>query len=256
MQVSCCSRNLFVLFFLSAPKPPGEIKPKKRELPADFSSATSVYEPRSLRKSTVDISKEVTEKRRLEEEKRKRRVVTRIPSKPLRRLTQEQLLEEAKQTEIENLASLAAYTRLEAERKTFKQKKRVIDGPIIRYHSISMPFVQDVTIVDPTDTSDSSKQNTSEKYSRNFLTFTDTQNFPESYFPSTVRRPKKLFCHVTGLPARYIDPLTNKPYTTTLAFRMIRNKYVKEREAKCERRLVQLSNWLEEKKRIRSESSH
>ena len=185
--------------------------------------------------------------------------MTRIPSKPVRRLTQEQLLEEAKQTEVENLASLAAYTRLEAERKTFKQKKRVIDGPIIRYHSISMPFVQAVTVVDPigeTPEQPIDEQKSDEKYTRNFLTFTDTQNFPEAYFPSTVRKPKKLFCHVTGLPARYIDPLTNKPYTTTQAFKMIRNKYVKEREAKCERRLVQLSNWLQEKKRIRSESSH
>ena len=241
------------LFFASGTKPPREKKPRKVHTPIDATSATNVYEPRSLRKSTVNLSKE-TEMRRQEEERRRRKFGTRTPFRQQRRLTQEQLLEEAKQTEIENLASLAAYTRLEAERKTFKQKKRVLDGPIIRYHSVAMPLVSELSSGDTSGTAGETPR--TEMYSRNFLTFTDTQHFPEAYFPSSVRKPRKLYCHVTGLPARYIDPLTGKPYTTAVAFRLIRNKYVKEKEEKCERRLIQLSSWLEEKKKMKQENNH
>ena len=238
----------------SLSKPAVERKPKKHSIPGDLVTATAVFEPRSLRKSTVDLSKE-RQKRRLEEEKRRKKFSMKTFPRPLKRLTQEQLLEEAKQTEVENLASLAAYTRLEAERKTFRQKKRVIEGPVIQFHSVSMPAVP---LVEASSTGEGeSSVNHEDKYCRNFLTFTDTQAFPDAYFPtSRLRRPKKLFCSITGLPARYIDPLTSKPYATPLAFRIIRNKYVKEKEEKCEKRLVQLSSWLEEKKKLKLESTH
>ena len=181
-----------------------------------------------------------------EEQQRKKRSHGRTTkAKPGFKMTQEQLLKEAKQTEIENLASLEAYTRLEAERKTssFKEKKHSINGPVIRYHSVTMPLLNE----------DGTKR--SEKYSRNFLVFTDTQSFPGSYFPTEKpNKPKRLYCKVTGLPAKYIDPLTGHPYSTAHAFRIIRDRFVKEREEKCEQRLLQLSSWLEEKKRLKKQS--
>ena len=59
--------------------------------------------------------------------------------------------------------------------------------------------------------------------SRNFLEFTDTQNFPREYFPSNkLKHPTKPVCVVTGRPAKYKDPLTGLPYATIEAFKYIR----------------------------------
>ena len=169
-----------------------------------------------------------------------KRKYSRKSSKKVPVLTQEQLLEEAKKTEVENLASLEAYARMEAQKKTYKIKDHTISGPAIRYHSVTMPtFERDGGL-------------TTEKYSRNFLVFTDTSTIPTSIFPTEKpSKPKSLYCKVTGLPAKYIDPLTKFPYSTAQAFKVIRDRYVKEKEEKCEERLQQLSDWLEEKKRLK-----
>ena len=219
--------------------------------------------------------------------------------KPQRKLTQKEMLEEAKKTERENLASLEAYTLLEAEKRRVKEKKTGIQGPFVRFHSVTMPAITELP--DPTtsdtrrldtqnsqgtmnssSTSDGAIINPSsvaqnqtavnvessvqpvgteqaepqqQRYCRNFLVFTDTVNFPSAFFPtSKPQKPRRKFCPVTGLPARYVDPITGTPYATSQAFRIIRNKYISEGEQKCEKRLLQLSNWLEEKKRKKMES--
>lgn len=167
------------------------------------------------------------------------------------------MLEEAKRTEIENLASLEAFTRLEAERMKVKERKTVLQGPLVRFHSVSMPLIKTLSgssteSESGTDISEKETQS-QEKYCRNFLVFTDTKSFP-SCFPSKKQtRPKRLFCPITGLPAKYIDPLTNTPYATPQAFKIIRNRFVSEGEQKCEKRILQLSSWLEEKKRKKLE---
>lgn len=255
---------------------------------------------RSLRKSTLEVSEEY--RRRFEEEEDLRRKKKRYSSsrkqKPMRKLTQKEMLAEAKRTEIENLASLEAYARLEAEKKKVKEKKTVIQGPVIRFHSIAMPLIEElsdtndkgsthsssttsdgagippvqikqepnegnpsdgVTTNDTGNPKEQEKNNpvvSSEKmYCRNFLIFTDTKNFPSEFFPSSKpQRPRKRFCPFTGLPAKYIDPLTGTPYATSQAFKIIRNRYVSESEQRCEKRLMQLSSWLEEKKRKKLEA--
>lgn len=202
---------------------------------------------RTLRQSTIEMSQEM-EKSWKTSEKKKKRPLFKSASKS--RLTQQELLEEAKQTELENLASLDAYTRLEAEKKTFKQKRRVLEGPVIRYCSVSMP---DVSLADDAHSRED-VLTTESRCTRNFVTFTDTKSFPDQYFPRRrPSRPKRPYCPVTGLPAKYMDPLTSTPYATSHAFRILRNQFVKEREERCEKRLLQLSGWLKEKKRLRLE---
>ena len=214
--------------------------------------------------------------------------------KPQRKLTQKEMLEEAKKTERENLASLEAYTRLEAEKRRVKERKTGIQGPFIRFHSVTMPAMtelpdpvsdvkqdsqsnqgtvsssntggaigspsvaQNQAAIDPqsnVQTTNTEQTESQQEYCRNFLIFTDTVNFPGAYFPTTrPRKPRRKFCPVTGLPARYVDPITGTPYATSQAFRVIRNKYINEGEQKCEKRLLQLSSWLEEKKRKKLES--
>lgn len=228
------------------------------------------------------------EEEELRQLQRSRKLAAR--KKPVRRLTQKDMLEEAKMTERENLISLEAYARLEAEKKKVKEKVNIIQGPFVRFHSITMPLVSEVPdpsgnctkqdkgdgapcndSLENTDQPSTENKSVSEqsslpatvleptaepqKYSRNFLIFTDTLNYPSTYFPMIKpRKPRKRFCPVTGLPAKYMDPLTGTPYATSQAFRIIRNKYVSEGEQKCEKRLLQLSNWLEEKKRKKLEA--
>lgn len=215
---------------------------KKVEKPPTDSSS---FEPRTLRKSTIEIGKERERFRRAEERKRSRSSSQRLGSQPkkLERLTQDQLLREAKRTEVKNLASLESY-RLQSEKKTFKEKKHTIEGPVVRYQSVVMPC----------NNESSNDASFHDKYSRNFIIFTDNELYCNTFSYPSLPRPKRVYCSVTGLPAKYIDPLTRLPYATAQAFRIIRNKYVKEKEDKCEERIVQLNNWLEEKKKLKSKT--
>ena len=264
-------------------KPPKPKKPRSCLAPAPM-DASEPLEQRSFRKSTLEVSEEFRRRMQEEEELRilQRSRKSGARKKPLRRLTQKELLAEARRTEVENLASLEAYARLEAEKKKVKEKRNIIEGPFIRFHSVTMPSLteppdhsstmlkqEDSQVVDAdaegTECQPVKEQNTQpvyvgeppepQTYCRNFLIFTDTISYPAAYFPaSKQRKPKKRFCPVTGLPARYTDPITGTPYATSQAFRIIRNRYISEGEQKCEKRLLQLSNWLEEKKRKKMEA--
>ena len=313
-------RCILILFLTSQAQsglqPPEPKKPRNKttlivtsSLGPAHSSSSAATEQRTLRRSTQEISRGFRKRREEEEEVRRHRRVVRRP-KQARKLTQEELLEEAKWTEIENLASLDAYARMEEEKKKVKEKKVVWMGPVVRYLSLTMPVVSDAdsaekdgsrenklivevekcdnttdsSIAMETDTpapdksTESASQDPSaeksiqeaspkphpppppseQKQCRNFMVFTDTNNFPSAYFPPPPLRPprpRRRFCPVTGLPAKYIDPLTRTPYATPFAFKVIRMRYVSEAEEKCEKRLIQLSNWLEEKKKKKMESS-
>lgn len=154
--------------------------------------------------------------------------IKRHPKQPeLRRLTQQELLAEAKITAEKNLASLAAFLKLEAEKKKTKLHKVQHSGPIIRFHSVAMPIVDEEQYKDQSSITELDDDNDdSKKCSRNFLVFTDVKNFPKAYFPQQRSRPaEKLVCAVTGLPAKYKDPLTGLPYANIAAFKTIRSQY-------------------------------
>ncbi|KAI7806186.1 vacuolar protein sorting-associated protein 72 homolog [Triplophysa rosa] len=65
-----------------------------------------------------------------------------------RPLTQAELLAEAKITAEMNLRSLENYERLEADKKRHVHMKRQCVGSVIRYHSVLMPLVSDVSLKD------------------------------------------------------------------------------------------------------------
>ena len=246
----------------------GPSKAKKpRTVPANTVSEEVTLEQRTFRRSTQEVSAE--HKKRVREQARRQRRYhgSKTHRPPQRRMTQQELLEEARWTELENKASLEAFTRLEEEKKQVKEKKRIINGPIIRFHSTSMPLISELEPSQDraTTTSVSCEPSTSEprtndtnqptQYCRNFLVFTDTSAYPAAYFPTKKPlKPKRLVCPVTGLPAKYLDPVTGSPYATPQAFKIIRTRYVRSADEKCEKRLLQLSKWLEEKKRKKQES--
>lgn len=89
---------------------------------------------RSLRKSTQKSSQEVRDM--LNERKRQKKNKKKVNKNEYRQLTQEEMLREAKKTEVENTKSLEAYKNLEIERaKKVKPSKQMPKVPMIRYHS-------------------------------------------------------------------------------------------------------------------------
>ncbi|XP_017764189.1 PREDICTED: vacuolar protein sorting-associated protein 72 homolog isoform X2 [Eufriesea mexicana] len=96
-------------------------------------------ERKSIRRSTAAKSA-ATQKRlseRNEHQKRKTRVIRHDTWKP----TQEELLEEALQTEQINMKSLEKYQKLENEKKNTRTVRKAQIGPMIRYQSLAMPLM-------------------------------------------------------------------------------------------------------------------
>lgn len=186
----------------------------------EASPATQEERKKTFRTSTIQKAEEA---------------IVSTPAKPkrqqkqseLRRLTQEELLAEAKFTAEKNLASLAAFLKLEAEKKKTKLHKVRYQGPVVRFHSVTMPLIEDDEAPEnfPADSESKNPMNI-KKCSRNFLIFTDVNNFPKAYFPTQKNlEPEKPVCVVTGLPAKYKDPVTGLPYATIDAFKRIRAEH-------------------------------
>lgn len=215
-----------------------------------MSTPTAKNEPsmgrrKSFRLATVEQRRE--HERRQEESRNKPKKAAKQTQ--YRKLTQEEILAESEITERENLASLDAYRRLEEEKKKAKVPKPKIVGPVIRFHSVTAPLVdigvrssvevlRDTADKDrPSQVSELNREDHSQapaaqqRCCRSFVTFTDASSFPRAYFPVPARRMKlhqQPMCCVTGLPAKYKDPLTKMPYATAEAFRMIRAHYMRK----------------------------
>lgn len=214
---------------------------KKQEI-----SSVQIYqspERKSLRKSTALKSQATQSRQKIREEQARilRDIADRknVTVEDVRRLTQEELLAEAKITEQINLKSLETYQKLELEKKRTRVQKQVYRGPIIRYHSVTMPLLSDDACLEPEIDVDEDSENQrtpnvsqpvlpTEVCSRTFITFTDDKVFQE-VFPQTKKKPpQKLTCPVTRLPAKYFDPVTMTPYATAQAFKFIREAYAKQ----------------------------
>lgn len=119
-----------------------------------------------------------------------------------KRMTQEEMLLEAAQTEIMNLRNLE---RVLAKEEEVKERatvhKEVYDGPQIRYCS---------------------------KNGCSYLEFSNGASF-QSEIPTSVPYPEKSLCAITGLPAKYRDPKTGFPYATKEAFRILRDRFSDEK---------------------------
>jgi vacuolar protein sorting-associated protein 72 len=185
-------------------------------------------ENKSFRDSTARKREEL-EKRQKERDQQKVKAAKRQANADeqqpeYRRLTQEELMAEAKITEKINLASLDAYQKLELEKKRKVVVKNVFNGPIIRYHSLTMPVLAE-------DRNSDEIKETEAKQSRNFITFTDEHTlreiFPSSGGGAKPKPPNQRLkvCAVTGLPAKYFDPVTQIPYANLYAFKVIRQSH-------------------------------
>ncbi|CAA7404422.1 unnamed protein product [Spirodela intermedia] len=115
-----------------------------------------------------------------------------------KKMTQEEMLLEAAQTEIRNLRNLERVLAREEEvKKKAVVHKEVYTGPQIRYVS---------------------------RDDKTFLEFSKGLSFQSEICTTAAPYPEKAVCAVTGLPAKYRDPKTGLPYTTLDAFKTIRER--------------------------------
>lgn len=215
---------------------------------AGLSSVAPYVERKSVRRSTQAKSQETERRRQEHEEQRRQRHPRRSGAEYSWHPTQEELLEEAKLTEQENLRSLESYQRLELEKKKAKIVKSTQRGPFIRYHSISMPIIEEVT-----DDASNASVSSSARCSRNFITFPDEATVRE-YFPGGRPKPaNRSVCPITRLPARYFDPVTLIPYANLQAFRVLREAYYAQLEQKGDVRQPEVAAWVEWRRRNRAQ---
>ncbi|KAH9734623.1 SWR1 complex subunit 2 [Citrus sinensis] len=119
-----------------------------------------------------------------------------------KRITQEEMLLEAAQTEIMNLRNLERVLAREEEvKKRAIVHKAVYTGPQLRYLS---------------------------KDGYSYLEFSKGVSFQSELSTTSVPYPERAVCAVTGLPAKYRDPKTGLPYATKEAFKIIRERFVDE----------------------------
>ncbi|KAL3020090.1 hypothetical protein AAZX31_05G125700 [Glycine max] len=116
-----------------------------------------------------------------------------------KRMTQEEMLLEAAQTEIMNLRNLERVLAREEEvKRRAIVHKTVFNGPQIRYIS---------------------------KNGTSYLEFIKGSSFHSDIPTAPVQYPEQPVCPITGLPAKYRDPKTGQPYATKEAFKIIRERY-------------------------------
>lgn len=88
----------------------------------------------------------------------------------------------------------------------------------------------------------------------NFLSqyvFPSVSHYPKGFNTKDERdanQKKVQTCPVTGLPAKYLDPLTGTPYANKEAFRVIREKFLQKDEEKLFLRMQVMSDLLQSKK--------
>jgi hypothetical protein len=67
---------------------------------------------------------------------------------------------------------------------------------------------------------------------RDFLVFSDFDSFREAFPLGEPRQPRQKICPITKKPAKYFDPVTRYPYANLHAFKILREKYYTELEAR------------------------
>jgi len=150
---------------------------------------------RKLRKKNTD-TKEGKDGKQPEKKKEAKESKKRV-----HKLSQAELLAEAKAMEADNLQAYAEMKRIEEEKKKPPPKRKPIVGP---------------------------KVTTFHNQKGSFILLENFKQPPAEIESISPPYPVQSFCVVTGQRAKYRDSLTGKPYSTLEAFKAIREKYNKE----------------------------
>ncbi|RAL51822.1 hypothetical protein DM860_010540 [Cuscuta australis] len=180
----------------------GDKKDPEPSTPSEHHDASDdVEEERMIRKSTrTSVIVRQAERDAI-------RAALQATMKPIKRkkegeekkMSQEEMLLEAAQTEIMNLRNLEKVLAREEEvKKRAIVHKAVYSGPQIRYLS---------------------------KDGCSYLEFNNGASFESEISTISLPYPEKAVCAVTGLPAKYRDPKTGLSYATKEAFKIIRERH-------------------------------
>ncbi|XP_074574434.1 SWR1 complex subunit 2 isoform X2 [Curcuma longa] len=186
-------------------------KSKKKDLPDDAEGE------RTVRKSTRTAVI-------VRQAEREIRAALQASMKPIKRkkegeekrMTQEEMLLEAAQTEIMNLRNLERVLAREEEvKKKAVVHKAVYDGPQIRFIS---------------------------RDGESHLEFIKGASFQNEITTTPVSYPEKTVCVITGLPAKYRDPKTGLPYATLEAFKLIRERFLKQEASRKQQQCMDMGD--------------
>lgn len=263
-------KDLKVLKPRDKPIAPKEKLKKKPVTPVRTSTFVTEFGRKEARASTVNKTAETAKRQKEREIRAKRLLRKKQRSKKNqmedKELTQEELLEEAKETEKLNIASLKRYEEmeLEAKKKAVKSTKRAISGPFIRYLSTSMPLVQEldakssateekISVDDDNEEAvknekveaEKASSSRAPKHERTFLTFSDHDTLRETFPQKKPRVTQQKICPITRLPAKYVDPVTRLPYANLQAFKFLRDHYYNQLELKGDKDDPEVAAWLE-----------
>eukprot|EP01080_Neovahlkampfia_damariscottae_P005469 gene5469-9287_t len=165
---------------------------KKKEKTSD-----DITPRKSNRANTVKASEELQFKLSVQEPtvRRKKRKLVHVP------MTQEELMKESKKTAQINTKSLENLIQIEEEKKkVVKSNKTVIEGPMIRFLS---------------------------KNGKQTIIFANNENIPSciNVKEDEDNLKSRGLCVVSGMEAKYVDPLTGVSYATVDAFKKIRESF-------------------------------
>lgn len=245
-------------------EPIPETKAPARKVKAKIIQKTAVSsqrEKKSVRQTTALKSAETVQRVIERETKGKRK---RYRKDPNEKLTQEQILEEAKETELLNLQSLEKYHQMELEKKKTRVVKKGPSGPTISYFSTTMPLVEELNPEldqlnveeddikkEETDKPEMAPLDSKQSCERTFITFSDDSTLKGNFNLTVGKKPQKNICPITRLPARYFDPVTQLPYATLQAFRILREAYYQQLEVKGDVTNPDVCQWIEWRKKYR-----
>ena len=129
---------------------------------------------------------------------------------PNEKLTQEQILEEAKETELLNLQSLEKYHQMELEKKKTRVVKKGPSGPTISYFSTTMPLVEELNPEldqlnveeddikkEETDKPEMAPLDSKQSCERTFITFSDDSTLKGNFNLPVGKKPQKNICPIT-----------------------------------------------------------
>ncbi|XP_057365892.1 vacuolar protein sorting-associated protein 72 homolog [Daphnia carinata] len=220
-------------------------------------------EKKAVRQTTALKSAETVQRLRERETRGKRKHNRRDNGE---KLTQQQLLEEAKETELLNIQSLEKYHQLELEKKKTRVVKKAPTGPTIRYLSTSMPLIQElnaeperINVEEDEDkeenlvnqTGISALVDSKSCCERTFITFSTDSLVEANFSRKKVNPPQKNVCPITRQRAKYFDPVTQLPYSTVQAFRILREAYCQQLEVKGDANDAEIARWIEWRQKYR-----
>ncbi|KAJ1793978.1 Vacuolar protein sorting-associated protein 72, partial [Coemansia sp. RSA 2399] len=136
-------------------------------------------------------------------------------------LTQEQLLEEAKLTESENLEKLSEFQQLEAEELRRQRMAGARKAPLLVRPVVHWKSSLEASTSNSTGAIDSAVAAAAAPRMHYSLEHLDRKHYPFNYWSKSLSIVPPKVCPITGQPARYFHPRAKVPYANMRAYHVL-----------------------------------